>query len=640
MTSEQPLAGPVYLGIEGGGTRTVALLADAAGGLLGRHAAGPGNLRLLTDEQLTARFQELTAGLPPAARRPAAVAIGLAGARTPADRARITRAAATVWPGVPCHPTNDLATALAAAPAPKGPAPAARVLILSGTGSCCFGRSATNGETAKVGGWGQILGDKGSGYEIGLRSLKAVVYYFDRDGAWPALGGRLLHALELNEPEDLIAWVQSAEKSAVAALAPVVFAAAEAGDRIARDILAGAVATLAADGAACAARLAAAPAPVQFVLSGSVLVRQPAFAKSVAAALRRARPGSVVTVLERESAWGAVVLARENAGTARTAEASATASAPVAAPAPPALELPDWPVGETMRHSPTEMRNPASAHLDRLPLGRAVELMLREEAGIHAPLLAESRRIARVAGWIAAAFKEGGRLFYVGAGTSGRLGVLDASECPPTFRSAPEMVQGIIAGGQSALWRAVEGAEDDAPAGARAIEFRKVTAKDVVVGITASGRTPFVWGAFAAARRAGAKTVLVAFNPHLPVPVKLRPDVMIRPNLGPEVLTGSTRLKAGTATKLLLNIFTTLAMVRLGKVAGNLMVDLNPSNVKLRDRAARIVGELRGVDHATAWAALEAAGWVVPRALAALPRRTGLFNRKARNKRKETKKKT
>ena len=233
---------------------------------------------------------------------------------------------------------------------------------------------------------------------------------------------------------------------------------------------------------------------------------------------------------------------------------------------------------------------------------------------------AETKKIEKVVGFIVQAFNTGGRLFYVGAGTSGRLGVLDASECPPTFRTDPEMVQGIIAGGQGALWRSVEGAEDDPMAGARAMEFRGVNRRDVVVGIAASGRTPFVWGALIEARRRGAKTIMLAFNPFLEVPPAARPDIVIAPNLGPEMLTGSTRLKAGTATKLILNIFTTLAMVRIGKVMSNLMMDMNPSNIKLRDRAARIVQELRNVDYATAQNALEKSGWVVKAACERLNR--------------------
>ena len=198
--------------------------------------------------------------------------------------------------------------------------------------------------------------------------------------------------------------------------------------------------------------------------------------------------------------------------------------------------------------------------------------------------------------------------------------MLDASECPPTFRASPEQVQGIMAGGQAALWRSIEGAEDDGGAGAQVIRFRGIGAKDVVVGIAASGRTPFVWGALGEAKKRRATTILLTFNPGLKIPRGQKPDLIIAPKVGPEVLTGSTRLKAGTGTKLVLNLLTTLSMVRLGKVIGNLMVDLNPSNAKLRDRAVRIVQELTGTDSETARCALEKSGWMVKTAWARLRR--------------------
>jgi len=201
------------------------------------------------------------------------------------------------------------------------------------------------------------------------------------------------------------------------------------------------------------------------------------------------------------------------------------------------------------------------------------------------------------------------------------LGVLDASECPPTFGTPPSLVEGIIAGGRAALWRSVEGAEDDAGSGKRAMELRRVRDRDVVVGITASGTAPVVWGALKEAKRRGATTVLVCFNPYLRIPQRWRPAVVIAPNLGPELLTGSTRLKAGTATKLLLNVFTTLAMVRLGKVRSNLMIDLKPANAKLRDRATRIVQDLTGADYPVAERALRRSGWVVKKAVARLGRK-------------------
>ena len=259
-------------------------------------------------------------------------------------------------------------------------------------------------------------------------------------------------------------------------------------------------------------------------------------------------------------------------------------------------------------------------NLDKLPVSEAITLMLSEDAKVPKALLGERRQIERAVRAVVRAFRRSGRLFYVGAGTSGRLGVLDASECPATFRTSPDMVQGLMAGGQSALWKAVEGAEDDAGAGGRAIEFRGLTARDVVVGIAASGTTPFVWGALREAKLRGATTILLCFNPFLKIPRASRPAIIIAPNLGPEVLTGSTRLKAGTATKLVLNIFTTLGMVRIGKVTGNLMIDLQPANIKLRDRAVRIVQDLSPADYPAAQRALERSGWDIKKAIARLNR--------------------
>ena len=283
------------------------------------------------------------------------------------------------------------------------------------------------------------------------------------------------------------------------------------------------------------------------------------------------------------------------------------------APHAPAVAIP-----ASTALSPTEARNPRSAALDRLPVERAIELFLDEDRGIPDAIAAHRKALARLIHRTVRCLRSGGRLLYVGAGTSGRLGVLDASECPPTFRTPPEWVQGIMAGGEKALHSAVEGAEDDAGAGNLAVGARRVGPRDIVVGLAASGRTPFVWGALAAARRSGAATALICCNPHLRFAPGTRPDHVLALDLGAELLTGSTRLKAGTATKLVLNILTTLTMVRLGKVLGNLMVDLNPSNEKLRDRAARIVSELTGRDSGTARDALQRHGWVVTRAVRSL----------------------
>lgn len=241
----------------------------------------------------------------------------------------------------------------------------------------------------------------------------------------------------------------------------------------------------------------------------------------------------------------------------------------------------------------TEKRNPRSADIDRLSTLQLVEAINAEDARVAPAVRTQRRQIAAAVDLVVGRFRRGGRLFYVGAGTSGRLGVLDAAECPPTFGVPPSLVQGLIAGGRRALVRAVEGAEDRAADGAAALDRRRVTADDAVAGIAACGVTPFVRGAIRRARRIGAATIFVTCSPE--VRAAVRADVIICPIVGPEVVTGSTRMKAGTATKLVLNTLTTAAMIRAGKVYGNLMVDLKATNEKLRDRSERIVMELTGL---------------------------------------------
>ena len=254
----------------------------------------------------------------------------------------------------------------------------------------------------------------------------------------------------------------------------------------------------------------------------------------------------------------------------------------------------------------TERRNPRSADLDLAAPLAIVDLMNAEDRGVADAVASQRERIARAIELAEAAFRAGHRLFYVGAGTSGRLGVLDASECPPTFGSDPSMVQGIIAGGHAALTRAQEGAEDR-PDGARAdLDAAGVAAGDLVIGIAASGTTPYVRAALEHARARGARTGIVACSPPAPELVA-QLDVAIVPITGPEVVTGSTRLKAGTATKMVLNMITTGAMVRLGKTYGNLMVDLQATNDKLRDRSERLVITTCGVSRDEARALLAAA---------------------------------
>ncbi len=252
----------------------------------------------------------------------------------------------------------------------------------------------------------------------------------------------------------------------------------------------------------------------------------------------------------------------------------------------------------------TESRNPASERIDTLSPLEIVRLMNAEDASVPAAVAKAEQAIAQAVEVIADRLRSGGRLIYMGAGTSGRLGVLDATECPPTFNTNPEMVVGLIAGGYTALTRAVEGAEDHPEYGVTDLQEIKLKATDVVVGIATSGRTPYVIGGLDYARKLGAYAIGLACNANSAMEAST--DLMITVVVGPEVISGSTRLKAGTATKLVLNMLTTGAMVRLGKTYGNLMVDLRATNSKLVARTQRIVSTLTGLDEAAAIKALEA----------------------------------
>ena len=255
----------------------------------------------------------------------------------------------------------------------------------------------------------------------------------------------------------------------------------------------------------------------------------------------------------------------------------------------------------------TEHRNPRSADIDLASPLEIVELISAEDRTVADAVASQKRQIAEAVSFAEDAFRRDGRLVYAGAGTSGRLGVLDASECPPTFGVDFEMVRGLIAGGYDALLRAQEGAEDSPEGGARDVDALGLGPRDFLVGIAASGGTPYVRGALTRAREVGARTAIVACTPP-PKEVLAVADIAIVPVTGPEVVTGSTRMKAGTATKLVLNMISTGAMIRIGKTYGNLMVDLRATNAKLRDRSERIIVEVSGVDRAEAKRLLAAAG--------------------------------
>lgn len=586
---------PFYaLGIECGGTRTIALRLREDGQASHKREYPAANLRLIDDEQLGKLFQQIAERH----ENPRCVGVGMAGVRTQEDRNRVRRQARLAWPSAKMYITDDLETALAGAPESRH---SAQILIVSGTGSSCIGQSK-DGRQVRVSGWGHLLGDEGGAYGIGLAGLRMMVREADREGKPSRLLQSLLRRLGLSSPDELISWCQNASKAAVAEVAVTIFSAWKRGHPGCREVIFQAVDFLAADAAACYERMGR-PARAQFLLSGGCFARQPRFWKAAAESLRKQAPGCEVSPILPDGAKGAALLAGKHG----KVEAEKRSGKGLGLDAMRILP-------ESTAPSPTESRHPGSMRLDRLSIQESIELMAAEDERLPAAILSQSAAIAKTIRWTAKSLRAGGRLFYAGAGTSGRLGVLDASECPPTFGVDAEQVQGVIAGGTPALQRAVEGTEDSATAGVWEMERRRVSEKDIVLGIAAGGKTPFVWGCLAAAKKARAKTVLLCFNPHLQFAPKAKPDLVICPQVGPEVLTGSTRLKAGTATKMILNMVTTLAMVRLGKVAQNLMIDLAPGNAKLRDRAVRILIELADCSAETAWKTLEANAWQVKKA--------------------------
>jgi N-acetylmuramic acid 6-phosphate etherase len=435
-----------------------------------------------------------------------------------------------------------------------------------------------------------VLGDNGSGYALAMHALRRTLFQYDiTHEITPAARG-FLHALALNQLKDLVAWAATADKMSVATLAPVVFQCARQGDDAMLAAVQNGARELVHYTRVVALRLGLDAPEVK--LMGGMFVHHPEYAGFFGDYLGDELPRATVGLCAESGALGAAWLAarvavrRDERGRLLTDDEAAELST-----------------------AATEQANPRSANLDRLTPLEMVDLFAAEERHIGEAVKKCRATVATGVEQIVEALRTGGRLFYIGAGTSGRLGVLDASEIPPTFGAPPETVQGIVAGGAPALHSAVEGAEDNAEAGALAVAERGVTARDIVCGITASGRTPFVLGALCKARDLGATTMLLTCNPERRRTERF--DVEIDLPTGPELVTGSTRLKAGTATKVTLNILSTCSMVLLGHTRGNAMVDVRATNAKLRERAVRLVMAACGCPHDEAASLLAARGWQI-----------------------------
>ena len=577
------MAAERILGLEGGGTKSAWVLLERNDGALSvvqRGKLAAANLRLTSLDRLRAMLAELP-------RDVNRVGVFLAGCVTSEDRRTLNEICGAVWPQAKIVTGGDRESGIAAALRDRD-----GIVVNAGTGSSVTGRLGSRIERAA--GWGHILGDSGGGYYLSLQTLRLVLREHDLHRGDAELAADILRALSLNDLDALVRWAQSADKMQIATLVPTVFSAAEAGNERVQEIVHNGARRLAEYTGAVAERLGV-PAPEVFLIGGlfqTGTLYVTTYREELASILPQAR----VQVSEYAPEYGAAWLAGGgNANDRIVASVDAT-------------DVPS----DTLRSAATEQRNPRSVQLDALDTRELVALFVDEEQYVQEALHAAVPQLAQAIEVVARALRYGGRLFYVGAGTSGRLGVLDASEMPPTFGTAPDVVQGVIAGGAAALTHSVEGAEDDAVAAAVAVQERGIKAGDVVCGIAASGRTPFVLSGLIRAKQLGARIILLTCNPERPQ-FDPPPDVAIDLATGPELLTGSTRLKAGTATKVALNIISTGAMIALGKVRGNLMIDVAATNVKLRDRAVRIVAEVAGCSYDEARHRLERANWI-PRA--------------------------
>jgi N-acetylmuramic acid 6-phosphate etherase len=585
--------GERILGVEGGGTKTAwVLVAVASSGsagaefrILDQGKLPPSNLRLTTPE----RLREIFAELPKQVDR---AGVFLAGCGTEEDRRSLAFICRDIWPNAKIVTGSDRDSGLAGA-LDHGDG----IVVNAGSGSSVTGRRGDRIERA--GGWGHILGDTGGGYFLSIEALRLILREYDLHRGEIQFTAKILHALSLNDLDELVRWAQTADKMEIAMLAPVVFEAAAGGDPRVNEIVEEGARVLCEYTEAVACRLHLLAPKV--ALMGGLFYRDSIYTHAFRRRLKKNFPDARVTIAERPPELGAVWLAAE------------TRDPVTFQPKFPEKEIEDLAVALT------EQRNPRSENLEKMSARQLVELFVGEEKFVEDALRGATAELARAVEIVTESLRNHGRLFYVGAGSSGRIGVLDASEIPPTFGASPNLVQGVIAGGVTALYRSVEGAEDEESGGALAMRERGIKNGDVVIGITASGRTPFVLGALAHAKSLGAKTILLTCNPTLeavvdrggPQPTAPATDIdlVIALAVGPEVLTGSTRLKAGTATKIALNIISTGAMVALGRVRGNLMVDLHATSAKLRDRAVRVVANLAQCDYDSARRQLEAADW-------------------------------
>ncbi len=459
------------------------------------------------------------------------------------------------------------------------------ILVIAGTGSAVTGKKGRQIEMAA--GWGKLLGDPGSGFALGVQALREGLRRFDLEQKVSPFLKSTLKRLNISSVRELTEWAERADKADLAELAAVLFE--HQTDPEIRAVLSSAAGQLADCCGAVASRLKEERPCVR--LAGGIFTHHPEYVRLFNEALLRQLPQAEISLSRKPGVEGAAWLALQNQDTLSSL---------------PHAEAPAVAVFLPLRQGGTEEKNPRSQGWGLLSNEKLVQLFVDEEICVQEALQGAARSLAQAIDVISKRLLMGGRLFYVGAGTSGRLGVLDAAEIPPTFGLSPERIQGILAGGSAALIRSSEAKEDDAKLAVTALRRRKLTPNDTICALSASGTTPFAWGAIHEANRIGAFSILITCTPQ---PIPPGPDIEIQLVTGPELLAGSTRLKAGTATKVALNILSTGVMVRLGRVQDNSMAYLHPSNEKLRRRAVRILSETLQISESEALKKLKAADW-------------------------------
>ena len=581
------------LGIEGGGTKTTWALLTPDGKLLKQGAAGPGNTLLLTDAALEKLFRGIRRG---AGAGVSAIGGAFAGCKQAEEKARMEKILRRVWPNAGTIRVMEDTRSVLAAAFGEGPG----IVVIAGTGSNVAGQKSSRDPVEKTGGWGHLFSDEGSAYDLSRRGLEAAYAHYNATRKISLLAREFLTASGKATLEELVPHLLSdTSKTAVAQGSRCVFAAADKGDADAILVIRGAVHRLAQNVVLTSRRMDL-PAP-RVALTGGLFENQAGYVRFFQRVLKKALPKAESFLLTTPGVYGAARLA--GLEKLPQVEAAHKNGKPIAEPARLAA----------FAQAATEQRNPRSRGLDRRSIPELVDLFIREERYVEKSLAAERANIAKAAALVAKRLAAGGRLIYVGAGTSGRLGVVDASEMPPTYNAPPEQVQAIIAGGPASVFKSQEGAEDSREAGVAELRARKLSKRDAVCGIAASGQTPFVLGALEFARKTGAGTILLTCNPKRVIRTPV--DVAIDLPTGPEIVTGSTRMKAGTATKLVLNMLSTIAMVRLGRVRDNLMINVQATNDKLRARAVRLVESLADCNAERAQTALERASWSVREAV-------------------------